>query len=141
LWCLGIRHAILTGDLDMRAQLPWIPAERRERWEHLIAEAEGRHPRDFAEQNGWVVRAFQAALAAVDGSTDLVDALERAVRGGNDTDTVAAIAGSLAGAVYGAAALPPGWRDLLHGWPGVRSVDLERLSAQAADRGHARSSA
>jgi hypothetical protein len=39
------------------------------------------------------------------------------VRGGYDTDTVAAIAGGLLGAVYGASAVPAEWRRLLHGWP------------------------
>ena len=44
--------------------------------------------------------------------------LDAAVRAGNDTDTVAAIAGGLLGAVYGASAVPLEWRGLLHGWPG-----------------------
>ncbi len=135
LWCLAIRHAVLTGELDVRAQLEWIPAERRDRWARLIDEAESRHPRDLAERNGWVVRAFQAALAAVSGSTSLVDALERAVRGGADTDTVAAITGSLAGAVHGASSLPAHWREILHGWPGLRTDDLERLAVLAARHG------
>ncbi|MET0303535.1 MAG: ADP-ribosylglycohydrolase family protein [Microbacteriaceae bacterium] len=126
LWCLAIRHAVLTGELDVRAQLPWIPAERRDRWSTLIDAAmePGAHPRQFSETNGWVVTAFQSALAAVAGATSLVDAVERAVRGGNDTDTVAAIAGSLAGAVWGAGAVPTPWRAMLHGWPGLRSDDL-----------------
>ncbi|SIT69085.1 ADP-ribosylglycohydrolase family protein [Microbacterium sp. RU33B] len=131
LWCLAIRHAILTGEVDVRAQLEWIPAQRRERWLHLIDDAEGRHPRDLSQDNGWVVRAFQAALAAVSGSTSLADALERAVRGGNDTDTIAAIAGSLAGARYGASAVPAEWRGVLHGWPDLRATDLERLTLSA----------
>ena len=37
-------------------------------------------------------------------------ALDAAVRGGDDTDTVAAIAGGLLGAVYGASAVPAEWR-------------------------------
>ena len=45
-------------------------------------------------------------------------ALDAAVRGGGDTDTVAAIAGGLLGAVYGASAVPAEWRRVLHGWPG-----------------------
>ena len=40
------------------------------------------------------------------------------MRGGYDTDTVAAIAGGLLGAVYGASAVPADWRRVLHGWPG-----------------------
>lgn len=143
LWCLAIRHAIRTGELDIRAQLAWVPAERRDRWATLIDEAlaPDAHPRDFREQNGWVVRAFQGALAAIararamEGRTQVVDALERAIRGGGDTDTVAAIAGSLAGAVWGATQVPLAWRRILHGWPGLRTNDLTNLAFLAVRAG------
>jgi len=137
IWCLAIRHAILTGELDVRAQVGLIPAGRRERWTGLIDEAlaPGIHPRDFQSGNGWVVRAFQAALAAIGGAASLTDALERAVRGGGDTDTVAAIAGSLAGAVHGGSAVPLGWRRRLHGWPGIDADELTRLSGLAVRHG------
>lgn len=133
LWCLSIRHALLTGELDVLGQLDALPSERRERWRRFIGEAlaPGAHPRDFSEQNGWVVRAFQGALAALAGATSVVDALERAVRGGNDTDTVAAIAGSLAGAVFGADALPIVLIDQVHGWPELQASDLIVLSDRA----------
>ena len=139
LWSLAVRHAIRTGDLNPRAGLPWIAAEHRRRWQQLIDEATApaRHPREFAAQNGWVVKAFQAALAAVAGATDVRDALYRCVRGGGDTDTVAAIAGSLAGAVWGATQVPLGWQRLLHGWPGHTANDLTRLAVLAASGGRA----
>jgi ADP-ribosyl-[dinitrogen reductase] hydrolase len=139
IWCLAIRQAILTGKLDLRGQVKWIPAPRQARWEGLIEDAlqPGVHPRDFAAQNGWIVRAFQAALAAIAGSTDAVDALERAIRGGGDTDTVAAIAGSLAGAVYGGTSVPPYWHIRLHGWPSMRAHDIQRLAVLAARGGDA----
>ncbi|UPL14351.1 ADP-ribosylglycohydrolase family protein [Microbacterium galbinum] len=126
LWSAAIRHAILTGELDVRAQLSLLPAADAARWGGLIEEAlmPGAHPRDFMPQNGWVVRAFQGALAAVVGASSLVDALERAVRGGADTDTVAAIAGALGGAVWGASGLPGEWVGVLHGWPGYSARDL-----------------
>lgn len=119
LWCLAIRHAVLTGEVDVRGQLAWIPADRRDRWAELIDEATapGVHPRDFRDGNGWVVRAFQGALAAITGSATLRDVLERAVRGGGDTDTVAAIAGSLGGAAWGGSALPLAFKRVLRGWP------------------------
>lgn len=134
LWCAAIRHAILTGELDMRGQLALLPAADAARWSPLIDEAlaPGAHPRDFMESNGWVVRAFQGALAAVAGATSLTDAVERAIRGGNDTDTVAAIAGSLAGAVWGEAAVPAAWKKKLHGWPDYTGDDLERQATLAA---------
>ncbi|HCS59910.1 MAG TPA: ribosylglycohydrolase, partial [Microbacterium sp.] len=87
--------------------------------------------RDFMESNGWVVRAFQGALAAVDGAVSLTDAVERAIRGGGDTDTVAAIAGALAGAVWGGAAVPVEWTRELQGWPRYTAEDLERQAGLA----------
>ena len=54
-------------------------------------------------------------------------ALEAAVRGGYDTDTVAAIAGGPLGAVWGASAVPLEWQRIVHGWPGIRAQDLIRL--------------
>ena len=137
LWCLAIRHAVLTGELDVHAQVAHLPADRQARWRALIGEtlAPGAHPRDFSQGNGWVVKAFQAALAAVAGATSLNDALERAVRGGNDADTVAAITGSLAGAVAGGSAVPLVWKRLLNGWPGIDANELVRLAALATRHG------
>lgn len=139
LWCLAIRHAILTGELDMREQVTHLPADRQARWCDLIEQAlvAGAHPRDFQSQNGWVVRAFQGALAAVAGAESLVDAVQRAIRGGGDTDTVAAIAGALAGALYGGSAVPLRWQRMLHGWPGHRTSDLTRRAVLAARGGRA----
>jgi len=86
--------------------------------------------------NGYVVTALQAAYSSIVHTpipTDmpcrhLQDALKTAIRVGNDTDTVAAIAGSLLGAGWGASAIPAAWRSLLHGWPGYRARDLVRLA-------------
>ena len=107
----------------------------------MIDEAMGpsAHPRDFKDKNGWVVAAFQGALAAVAGASGVRDALIRAVRGGGDTDTVAAIAGSLAGAIWGATQVPLSWQRVLHGWPGYRTDDLTRLAMLAARGGLAAS--
>lgn len=56
--------------------------------------------------------------------------LENAVRGGHDTDTVAAIAGGLLGARWGASAVPAGWRLPLHGWPASTPHDLVDLASR-----------
>ncbi|WP_230101841.1 ADP-ribosylglycohydrolase family protein [Microbacterium sp. Bi121] len=135
LWSAAIRHAILTGELDMHAHLALLAPADSTRWGVLIDEALGAHPREFMQSNGWVVRAFQGALAAISGATSLVDAVERAVRGGGDTDTVAAIAGSLAGALWGGSAVPLGWKRRLHGWPECAAGDLVRQAALAARGG------
>ncbi|TPW73211.1 ADP-ribosylglycohydrolase family protein [Schumannella sp. 10F1B-5-1] len=138
LWSVAIRHAVLTGDLDVRVGLAVLPADRAARWGALLDEAEARHPRDF-EQNGWVVHALQGAWSAISHGQGPVDALERAVRGGRDTDTVAAIAGQLLGAAHGASAFPDEWRARLHGWPDLRDADLVARAERAATASLARS--
>jgi hypothetical protein len=59
-------------------------------------------------------------------------ALESAVRGGGDTDTVAAIAGGMLGARWGVTAIPSEWRRRVFGWPGYRPRDLVELAVCAA---------
>ncbi|MGW0157841.1 ADP-ribosylglycohydrolase family protein [Mycobacterium sp. NPDC003323] len=135
MWCCAIRHAVLTGELDVRIGLSHIDAERREGWRARIEQAERSVPSDFPK-NGWVVQALQAAWSAIvvsrgdgGGPEHFARAVEAAVRCGFDTDTVAAIAGGLVGAAYGASAVPLGWRYLLHGWPDMTARDLVRLAA------------
>jgi ADP-ribosyl-[dinitrogen reductase] hydrolase len=135
LWCLAIRHAVLTGEYDLRGGLSAIPDARRELWASRIDEAEARQPRDF-DKNGWTVHALQGAWSAIVHGDGLVDSLERAVRGGRDTDTVAAIAGGLLGARWGASAIPFNWRRIVHGWPGLRSRDLFALGILSVTGGH-----
>lgn len=55
---------------------------------------------------GYVVDSFWSAVDCAAASTSYLDAVERAIRLGNDTDTTAAIAGGLAGAVWGIGAVP-----------------------------------
>lgn len=142
IWSAAIRYAILTGAFDVRRGVELLPEERRERWHGLLDEAERKQPRDFPK-NGWVVQALQAAWSAISTTAIPTEmpaqhlrlALEAAVRGGNDTDTVAAIAGSLLGAKWGVSAVPADWRRKLHGWPGLKAPDLVRLAVLAARRG------
>jgi ADP-ribosyl-[dinitrogen reductase] hydrolase len=137
IWSLAIRHAVLTGRLDVRGQLHVLGHEEAERWGELLDEAEGKQPRDFPN-NGWVVHALQAAYSAIRHGDGLLDTLERAVRCGHDTDTVAAIAGSLAGAVYGASALPAEYVAALHGWPGLNAGGLQDLVLATVNGDHVR---
>jgi ADP-ribosyl-[dinitrogen reductase] hydrolase len=148
LWCLAIRTAVLDGTVDGLEQgLEHLPADRRSVWRERLREAEAQPPSAFAH-NGWVVEALQGAWSAIsrapipqlDGdrtfpADHLRLALEAAVRGGRDTDTVAAIAGALLGARWGASAIPSAWRRRLHGWPGARAHDLVRLAVLAAQGG------
>jgi ADP-ribosyl-[dinitrogen reductase] hydrolase len=130
LWCLAIDAAVRTGQLDIRAGLPSVDSS----WAALIDEAERGAPASFAN-NGWVVAALQASWSALRNTSSLQTALVEAVRAGGDTDTVAAITGSLAGACYGASAVPFAWRRRLHGWPGLRGRDLIHLAVLTARGG------
>jgi len=151
LWCLAIRHAVLEGTLDLRRGLRRLPKARARAWSARLDRAERSGPADFPH-NGWVVQAVQGAWSAITTTAtpaDLVDssstarpahfrrALEAAVRGGYDTDTVGAIAGALVGAAYGASAVPAEWRRQVHGWPGLRARDLVSLGVMTARRGRA----
>jgi hypothetical protein len=62
-------------------------------------------------------------------------ALARAIGIGHDTDTVAAIAGALLGARWGASAVPAEWLRVLHGYPGLTGERLVELATLAAGRG------
>ncbi len=143
LWSAAIERAIATGRSDrLRDGLPLVAAERRPRWEQAIHAAEQTPPGRFTG-NGYTVTALQAAYAAirstpvpeVQPARHLQHALEAAVSIGDDADTVAAIAGALLGATWGASAMPFRWRRMLHGWPGLRASDLVRLAVRTAWQG------
>jgi len=137
LWCEGVRHAVAEGGFDgVRAGLDLLPSDRRDDWSAWLSEAEQAPPQAF-NPNGFVVPALQAAWSSIsttpgEGTEHLVAALENAVRGGDDTDTVAAIAGALLGARWGAAAVPGQWHEAAHGWPGLVAADLTDLGHRVA---------
>lgn len=146
LWSCAIRHAVRTSELDVRAGLRHLEPSRRALWAERLVEAEVKPPASFPN-NGWVVTAMQAAWSAITttpAGVFLADhlrlGLDAAVRAGYDTDTVAAIAGGLLGAAYGASAVPGEWRLLLHGWPGIRAHDLVALASAIERKGKPTSS-
>ncbi|MFZ0832514.1 MAG: ADP-ribosylglycohydrolase family protein [Mycobacterium sp.] len=141
LWCSAIRNTVLTGALDVRIGLRHLDSGRRQLWTTRLDAAESSKPSDFAN-NGWVVSALQAAWSAIATTPvpavraeHLRLALDTAVRAGHDTDTVAAIAGGLLGATYGASAVPLQWRMLLHGWPDLTAHGLAKLATDVARKG------
>ena len=156
LWSLAIQEAITTAEPDqafdweaaVRNGLEHVAEDRQEKWDALITEAVIGPPAVFKKKNGWVVKAFQAALSAIVNTVEpeeqpadhLRDALIAAVRIGNDTDTVAAIAGGLLGARWGKAAIPEEWLNLVHGdrrrgSTQITAGDLEELARGALQPG------
>lgn len=65
------------------------------------------------DAGGYVLATVQSALWAVTNHRTLEDAIVAAVNLGQDADTTGAVAGALAGAKWGAAAIPDRWLDVL----------------------------
>ncbi|SMX98839.1 ADP-ribosylglycohydrolase [Brevibacterium linens ATCC 9172] len=143
IWSAAISHAVDTGELDIRnglaaSAIETLDENSRKLWLSRVEEAE-THPPEYFTKNGWVVQAFQGAWSSIVHSGDRADndpnhvrrALEMAVRGGGDTDTVAAIAGGLIGGAYGVSAIPLEWKRRIHGWPGWRSEELVEHAVNA----------
>jgi len=117
LYCLWVRFA-LSGALD-----PWERATQRLRriapeLSFPFAEVENvLDPANAANTRGtgYVVDSLWSARAAVVHTSSFEDCVRAAIAFGNDTDTTAAIAGGVAGAIYGLAGIPIRWRRDLRG--------------------------
>lgn len=142
LWSLAIRHAVLNAEFDLRAGLAHLDTDAAAYWSERLDEAETSEPGKF-RPNGWAVAALQAAWSAVvhtpvpveQPCRHLVDSLSTAIAIGDDTDTIAAIAGGLLGARWGASAVPAHWRRISHGYPGITGERLVERAHLAANKG------
>lgn len=73
----------------------------------------GERDRDTIKSTGYVVDTLEAALWCLFNTDSYKDCVLAAVNLGDDTDTVAAIAGGLAGALYGLDNIPKKWLNTL----------------------------
>ena len=147
LWTLAINEAIYSQNEaesfdwvnTVRAGLDYIESAERDRWSLIIDRAESEDPNTFTP-NGWVISAFQAALSVIlhteiperNPSDHFRNALVNAVKIGDDTDTVASIAGAYLGAKWGKAAIPKKWLEKINGFRIVNAeplthVDIEEM--------------
>ncbi|MFC7738151.1 ADP-ribosylglycohydrolase family protein [Roseomonas sp. GCM10028921] len=75
-----------------------------------IAEGTWRgRSREAIRSSGYVVHTLEAALWAVERTESFEEALVLAVNLGDDADSVGAVTGQLAGAIYGLRGIPPRW--------------------------------
>jgi ADP-ribosyl-[dinitrogen reductase] hydrolase len=65
--------------------------------------------RDQIRSGGYVVDTLEAALWAVHRTSSFEEAVTLAVNLGHDSDTIGAVTGQLAGALYGATSIPQQW--------------------------------
>jgi ADP-ribosyl-[dinitrogen reductase] hydrolase len=82
---------------------------------------EGVDP-DELQNSGFVLHTLQTALFHALTADSAEDAIVNAVNGGGDADTIGAVAGAVAGARFGASALPERWLDALSGEDELREL-------------------
>ena len=80
---------------------------------------------DFGHNPGWVLIAFQNAVYQLLHANSFAEGVKQTVLNGFDSDTNAAIAGALLGAVHGRDAIPFQWRQMVlscrpHPAPGIQ---------------------
>ncbi|MET7755588.1 ADP-ribosylglycohydrolase family protein [Streptomyces sp. NPDC005389] len=109
-----VRVALLGEDplAALPAALAEVAPQHRDRWATVLAP--GWHPDHATEFNGAVWPCLGSAVWALRTTGSFEEAVAAAVDLGGDTDTVAAVTGMLAGAVYGADAIPARWTAPLH---------------------------
>ncbi|WP_428224031.1 ADP-ribosylglycohydrolase family protein [Flavobacterium sp.] len=79
--------------------------------------------------SGYVLHSLEASIWCVLTSSSYSETVLKAVNLGGDTDTTAAIAGGLAGLIYGYEAIPKDWLEVL-----ARKNDIEKLCNRMAER-------
>jgi ADP-ribosyl-[dinitrogen reductase] hydrolase len=107
--CLGSSHSV---EMEQAFIVNYFPEpEATNRWLHQGGKA------------GTALHTLHIAVWSAMHAIDFRDGMQMAVRFGGDTDTQAAVAGSLLGAMFGLEGIPQEWRNVLKG--GER---MERLA-------------
>jgi ADP-ribosyl-[dinitrogen reductase] hydrolase len=140
-WGAALYHLMIKAALEGRS--PWPALEQaldtlpddQNRYRRMLAT--DWHPRDSEVSNKSVWGCLAFAVWAVRSTTNFSDAVTTAVNLGDDADTVGAVAGGLAGAMYGIQSIPSRWTTYLHGRVGSsagtkvhRLADLQELTSR-----------
>ena len=131
-----LSHAIREGSSGEELYETLLGWMKRMKLEPALIEAVERatheKPRDYQSQMGWVLIALQNALWQMLHAPNLEEGVVDTVMQGGDTDTNAAIAGALLGAIHGEEAVPAQWSEAILncrpelGNPRVRTPRPER---------------
>ncbi len=141
-WGTALYHVMIRAALRgadpfsaLEARLAGLPADQARYVEMLDASWQ---PSPAALPNGTVWTCLAQAVWAVRTHPDTFsEAVTAAIDLGGDTDTVAAVAGGLAGALHGVQNIPSRWMTYLHGsvttadgWRTLRASDLQALTSR-----------
>ena len=85
--------------------------------------------RDEIRSSGYVADTLHAALWAVDREDNFADAVILAANLADDADTVAAVTGQIAGAIWGLSGIPERWLDILAWRPEIEDRGRRLLAA------------
>lgn len=122
-----LREAI-QGDVDVLRSRKWAGDTAI----RAIAAGSWRgKPRLEIRSTGFVIDTVEAALWSVGSTDSFEDALVLAINLGGDVDTVGAVTGQLAGALYGASAIPERWLKPL-AWRNRITTTADQLFGDAA---------
>jgi ADP-ribosylglycohydrolase len=114
-YSIAIATGIRTGDRTAAfdSARDWLAASGEKKLLDVIDKSRQQPPADFSFHAGWVLIAFQNAFYHLLNTDSLAQALSTTAAAGGDTDTNAAIAGALLGAVAGRDAIPAQWRRMV----------------------------
>lgn len=106
------RDAIKLGDpfAQLETNLAFLKDAERDLYVELMSDDP-----PMALPNGTVWGCLRDAVVALRHSDSFEETMRRACDVGDDVDTVAAVAGALAGATFGVADIPGRWTEALHG--------------------------
>ena len=105
-FAIMLREAVLGAGKDALRPRPW-PGHKAVA--DVAAGGWRGKQRSEISSSGYVIHTLEAALWCVDRSETFEDAVTLAVNLGDDADTVGAVTGQLAGAIWGAKAIPERW--------------------------------
>ena len=113
MYAMAIAHAIRTGAKAgelYASMLLWMrEMDIEQKLSEIIQRAAEEKPADFVILQGWVLKAFQNALYQLLHTSSVEEGVVNTIMQGGDTDTNAAIAGALLGAVHGRKSIPETW--------------------------------
>ena len=87
--------------------------ESLEKYSRILKENIKKVPLDDISSSGYVVDTLEASLWCLLVHVNFEDTILEAINLGNDTDTIAAITGSMAGIIYGINSMPEEWLNTL----------------------------